>query len=149
MEKGLSRGSSAIGIWNVIFSMPPGTSAGEVLKAVKKLAANEWALKHRYAMALHTDDKHPHVHVVLKAVSEQGTRLNIRKATLRAWRAQFAENLRELGIAANATERAVRGQSRSHTRDPIYRANHRGGSTYVARKRAEVGRELAAWLLTK
>ena len=131
-------------VHNVIFSMPPGTSAGKVLKAVKKLAADEWALKHRYAMVLHTDDKHPHVHVVLKAMSEQGTRLNIRKATLRAWRAQFAENLRELGIAAHATERAVRGQSKSHRRDPIYRANQRRESTYVARKRAEVGRELAA-----
>jgi hypothetical protein len=131
-------------VHNIIFSMPPGTSPGRVLKAVKKLAANEWALKHRYAMVLHTDDKHPHVHVVVKAMSEQGTRLNIQKATLRSWRAQFAKNLRELGIAANATERAVRGQSRSHARDPIYRANQRGESTYIARKRAEVGRELAA-----
>src|SRR5581483_4486516 len=35
-----------------------------------------------------------------------GVRLNTRKATLRAWRDQFAANLRELGVAANATERA-------------------------------------------
>jgi hypothetical protein len=28
-------------------------------------------------LVLHTDDNHPHVHVVVKAVSEQGTRLNI------------------------------------------------------------------------
>jgi hypothetical protein len=115
-------------VHNLIFSMPPGTSPKAVLKAVKKLAANEWALRHRYALALHTDEKHPHVHVVLKAVSEQGDRLNIRKATLRAWRAQFAENLRELGVSANATERAVRGQSRTYRRDPIYRADQRGES---------------------
>jgi len=30
-------------------------------------------------MVLHTDEPHPHVHVVVKAVSEQGVRLNIRK----------------------------------------------------------------------
>jgi hypothetical protein len=71
-------------VHNIIFSMPPGTSPAKVLKAVRKLAMNEWQLTHRYAMALHTDTPHPHVHVVVKAMSEQGVRLNIRKATLRA-----------------------------------------------------------------
>jgi type IV secretion system T-DNA border endonuclease VirD2 len=47
---------------------------------------------------------------VLKAVNEQGERLNIKKATLRHWRSEFARNLRLLGVEANATERAVRGQ---------------------------------------
>jgi predicted O-linked N-acetylglucosamine transferase (SPINDLY family) len=131
-------------VHNLIFSMPPGTSPNAVLKAVKKLAVNEWALKHRYALALHTDEKHPHVHVVLKAMSEQGERLNIRKATLRAWRAQFAENLRELGVSANATERAVRGQSRTYKKDPIYRAERRGYSRHVDRRRTEVMRDLVA-----
>ena len=93
-------------VHNLIFSMPPGTSPSAVLKAVKKLAVNEWALRHRYALALHTDEKHPHVHVVLKAMSEQGERLNIRKATLRAWRAQFAENLRDCGARQKEACRA-------------------------------------------
>src|SRR5262249_55903636 len=74
-------------VHNIIFSMPPGTPPKKVLEAVRKLALNEWQLRHRYAMTLHTDTSHPHVHVVLKAVSEQGERLNIRKATLRSWRA--------------------------------------------------------------
>ena len=73
-------------VHNLIFSMPFGTPPDKVLQAVRKLALNEWQWKHRYAMALHTDDDHPHVHVVVKAVSEQGVRLNIKKATLRAWR---------------------------------------------------------------
>jgi hypothetical protein len=42
-------------------------------------------------MALHTEQGHPHVHVVVKAVSEQGARLNIRPATLREWRRDFAQ----------------------------------------------------------
>jgi hypothetical protein len=122
-------------VHNIIFSMPPGTSASAVLKAVKKLAVNEWALQHRYAMALHTDDDHPHVHVVLKAMSEQGIRLNIRKATLRSWRAQFAWTLRELGVDANATERAVRGETKTRKSDGIYRSHLRGQSTHMTRRR--------------
>jgi hypothetical protein len=128
-------------VHNIIFSMPPGTPADKVLRAVNKFALNEWHLKHRYAMALHTDDDHPHVHVVVKAVSEQGERLNIRKATLRAWRRQFAANLRELGVAANATERAVRGETRTHRSDGAYRAAIREGSSLIQDRKRQIIRE--------
>jgi len=116
-------------VHNIIFSMPPGTPVDKLLKAVRRLAQNEFALKHRYAMVLHTDEAHPHVHLVVKAVSEQGERLNIRKPTLRDWRQQFATHLRELGVAANATERAVRGQDRTPKYDAIYRATQRSDSS--------------------
>lgn len=106
-----------------------GTPAKKVRAAVRKLAVNEFALQHRYALVLHTDEAHPHVHLVIKAESEQGVRLNIRKGTLRHWREQFAENLRDLGIAANATERAVRDEVRTPKKDGIYRAAQRGEST--------------------
>jgi Relaxase/Mobilisation nuclease domain len=123
-------------VHNLIFSMPPGTPATKVLQAVRRFATNEWALKHRYAMVLHTNEPHPHVHVVVKAMSEQGKRLNIRKATLRAWRTQFAEHLRELGVAANATERAVRRQPRTFLPDAIYRVNEdpKRESTYLQKR---------------
>jgi hypothetical protein len=116
-------------VHNLIFSMPPGTSPQKVLAAVRKFAVNEFALQHRYAFVLHTDEAHPHVHLVVKAESEQGVRLNIRKATLRHWREQFAEHLRSLDVAANATERAVRGETRTPKKDGIYRAALRGEST--------------------
>lgn len=122
-------------VHNIIFSMPAGTPAKKVLAAVRKLAVDEWALQHRYAMALHTDTPRPHVHVVLKANSEQGVRLNIKKQTLRNWRARFAANLRELGLAANATERAVRGESRTSKRTEIFRAGQRGDSTHLRARR--------------
>lgn len=112
-------------VHNLMFSMPPGTDPQKVIQAVRKLAKEEWMLKHRFAMVLHTDEPHPHVHVVIKARSETGKRLNIRKSTLRGWRRQFAENLRELGVAANATERAVRGAKRTAP-DGLYRAVERG-----------------------
>jgi hypothetical protein len=115
-------------VHKILFSMPPGTPPRKVLEAVKNFARDEFALQHRYAMVLHTDEPHPHVHLVVKAMSEQGIRLNIRKDTLRRWRAEFATHLRGLGVAANATERAVRGENRPPLRDPIYRAGRRGDS---------------------
>ncbi len=45
------------------------------------------------------------VHVVVKARSEAGLRLHIRKPMLRRWRGQFARHLRALGVAAKATGR--------------------------------------------
>jgi type IV secretory pathway VirD2 relaxase len=128
-------------VHNVIFSMPPGTPAEKVLKAVRQLAQNEWQLKHRYAMALHTDQPHPHVHVVLRAISEEGKRLNIRKATLRSWRSKFAENLQELGVAANATERAVRGQIQVSKPAGIHRAVGRGDSRQFHARQIQIARE--------
>jgi hypothetical protein len=93
-------------------------------------------------MVLHTDEPHPHVHVVVKAVSEAGVRLNIHKATLRHWRQEFARHLREHGVEANATERSVRGQSRAPKLDSIFRAAQRGESSHMAARVREVTREL-------
>lgn len=118
-------------VHKLIFSMPAGTPADKVLGAVRDFAREEFGATHRYAMALHTDEPHPHVHLLVKAVSEQGERLNIRKETLRRWRAGFAEQLRARGVAANATERAVRGQSKKALKDGIYRAAGRGESTHL------------------
>ena len=131
-------------VHKIILSMPAGTSANGVLEAARNFAREEFALKHRYALALHTNEPHPHVHLVVKAVSEQGERLNIRKAVLRAWRREFARHLRGLGIQANATERAVRGKAPSHKRDGIYRANLRGQSTHIAKRVDSVVAELRA-----
>src|SRR3984957_3761883 len=118
-------------VHKLMFSMPPGTPPEKVLGAVRNFAREEFWGEHRYAFVLHTDEAHPHVHLVLKAGNEQGMRLNIKKATLRHWRSEFARNLRMLGVEANATERAVRGESRKAKMDGIYRASLRGDSTYV------------------
>ena len=130
-------------VHNIIFSMPPGTPPDRLVRAVRRFALEEFALVHRYALVLHTDEPHPHVHLVIKAMSEQGERLNIRKATLRDWRRKFAQRLREQGLEATATERAVRGVGRKAQRDGIYRADLRGQSTHVARRVAEAIRDSA------
>src|SRR5258708_31319756 len=91
-------------VHKIVLSMPPGTPTKGVLEAARNFAREEFALKHRYAFVLHTDEPHPHVHLVVKAVSERGERLNVRKETLRKWRHEFARPLREQGLEANATD---------------------------------------------
>jgi hypothetical protein len=129
-------------IHKLMFSMPPGTPPEKVREAVRNFAREEFWGQHRYAFVLHTDEPHPHVHLVMKAVSEQGVRLNIKKATLRHWRSEFAHHLGLLGVAANATERAVRGETRKAKKDGIYRASLRGDSTYMRAQTEAVAREL-------
>ncbi len=129
-------------VHNLVFSMPAGTPPTKLLAATQKFAREKFALQHRYAMVLHTDQGHPHVHLVVKAQSEDGQRLTIRKATLRAWREDFAGILRELGVAANATPAALRGRPKDRKPDGIYRALKRGQSTFLRRKVERVAEEL-------
>jgi len=129
-------------VHKIMLSMPPRTPAKGVLEAARNFAREEFAFKHRYALVLHTDEPHPHVHLVVKAVSEQGVRLHTNPATLREWRREFAKHLREQGIAANATERAVRGETRINKTDGIYRATLRGNSTHTRARAESVAAEL-------
>lgn len=107
-------------VHNLVFSMVRGTPPEKLLAATRSFAREHFALRHRYAMVLHTDQGHPHVHVVVKAESEQGERLYIRKATLRQWRQDFAVYLRSQGVAANATPTAARGRVRNNKKDAIH-----------------------------
>ena len=129
-------------VYKLIFSMPAGTPPEKVQAAVRNFAREEFALKHRYVMALHTDEPHPHVHLVLKARSEDGQRLYLRKATLRQWREGFASHLRALGVAANATPRFVRGEITPQKPDGIYRARARVESTHWQKRVDVVAQEL-------
>ena len=125
-------------VHKLVFLMPPGTPPDKVLRAVRNFCREEFALKHRYAMVLHIDEPHPHVHVVVKALSQDGLRLDIRKDTLRAWRQGFAIQLRARGSETNATPRAVRGEDRVRKLDAIYRAQQRGASRHIFERVDEV-----------
>jgi hypothetical protein len=154
--------------FNIVLSMPAGTPPEKVLQAVKKFAREEFAHQHRYAMALHAEEKgkhgmHPHVHLVVKAEHEyDGARLNPRKADLQRWRERFAEYLNQLGVAATATRREDRGFVKTNKKTPIYRAAQRepkragttgkpdtlnteaGDSVFMRKKLEAVKRELLA-----
>lgn len=97
-------------VHNLVLSMPAGTPGDAVLDAARGFARRNFAARHRYAMVLHTDQDNPHVHLVVKCEheTEGGQRLNIRKATLREWREQFAALMRDQGVEANATPRHSR-----------------------------------------
>jgi len=114
------RASTAKLVHNIVLSMPAGTSPQKLLAASREFAREEFALQHRYALVLHTDQDHPHVHLVVNAHKREGGRLNIRKAHLRRWREQFARQLRRQGVEANATPAQIRGRLTDHPRDGAY-----------------------------
>lgn len=115
-------------VHKILFSMPAGTPPEKLLEAVRNFAEQQFADRHRYALALHTDEPHPHVHMVLKAMSEgREHHLNIRKPMLRQWRQEFARHLCALGILAKATPRATRQKTATEL-PGIYRpAKRRSG----------------------
>jgi hypothetical protein len=129
-------------VHKILFSMPAGTPPKKVLEAVKDFAREEFALKHRYAMVLHTDEPHPHVHMVVKGCERAGGASQYPEGTLRGWRQEFARHLRTHGVEANATERAVRGNRLPAKLDGIYRAEQRGESHHTRTRAEVVAREL-------
>ncbi len=129
-------------VQNIVLSMPHPTPPEKVLAAAKVFAREKFGLQHRYAMALHTDQRHPHVHLVVKAEGYDGRRLHIDKPMLRIWREDFARMMRAQGVAANATPRALRGRNKGHTRTDILRAQQRKASTSELRRIKDIAKEL-------
>jgi hypothetical protein len=134
-------------VHNIVLSMPGRTSPEAVLDAARKFARENFALQYRYAMVLHTDQAHPHVHLVVKAEHEfePGKRLYIRKATLRQWREDFAACLRELGVPANATPAPLRGQPRTGKKLTMRWLPQRRPADKHLSSRASCGRRSRAW----
>jgi hypothetical protein len=129
-------------VHKIVLSMPAPTPPEKVLAAARIFAREKFAVQHRYALVLHTDQAHPHVHMVVKAEGEDGRRLHVDKETLREWREDFARMMREQGVAANATPRVARGRNKGAMKDPIYRAQRRGASTALRKQAASIAREL-------
>jgi type IV secretion system T-DNA border endonuclease VirD2 len=95
---------------SLIFSMPEGTDPDKVLGAVRALAHAELSDNHDYVLALHTDTPRPHVHLTVQAEGLDRTRFNPRPVQLNRFRERFARELRERGVAAEATPRRARGK---------------------------------------
>ena len=127
---------------NIVLSMPRPTPPDRVLAAARAFAREHFGAKHQYAMALHTHQDHPHVHLVVKAEGRDGLRLHIDKAMLREWREHFAELMRAQGVPANATARVVRGRTKSRLKEASYQAIRRGRSDRLRARLDDVAREL-------
>ena len=109
--------------FNIVLSMPPGTDRESVTAAARTFADKEFSRNQQYVFASHEDEQHPHVHLCVKALGIDGTRLNPRKADLQRWRERFAEALREHGVDANASPRRIRGQLRRTVRQSARHSN--------------------------
>ena len=117
--------------FNIILSMPAGTPEKGVKDAARAFLEEEFGGKHRYCFTLHTDTDKPHVHAcVLAAPLKKGKRLNPRKPDLQRWREGFAEQLRELGIDANATPRRTRGITQHRLKQAGHHLRKRQSMTF-------------------
>ncbi|WP_179258252.1 relaxase/mobilization nuclease domain-containing protein [Caballeronia sordidicola] len=125
---GIPEESTVREAFNIVLSMPPGTDRTAVHDSVRSFAADEFGKNFRYVFACHTDEAHPHVHLCVIARSNDGTRLNPRKADLQDWRESFAAYLREHGIDANATRRQARGVTRMPVPQPVVNMQKKRGT---------------------
>ena len=118
---------------SLIFSMPAGTDPDKVLGAVRALAHAELSDNHDYVMALHTDTPRPHVHLTVQAEGLDRKRFNPRPVQLHRFRERFARELRERGVAAEATPRRARGKGVAGSSMALVklRARLAGGTTRV------------------
>jgi hypothetical protein len=87
---------------------------------------------HAFLVAWHHPDEddrteRPHLHVCVRVEDRGGRRLNPRKADLAEWRDRFAVALRERGVDAIATRRAVRREVRAPMRQLEYHRSQRDG----------------------
>ncbi|KMS52391.1 relaxase/mobilization nuclease domain-containing protein [Sphingobium cupriresistens] len=106
---------------SMVLSMPGGTTdAATIHDAVQAFARVEFEGQFSYMVALHTDTAHPHVHLTVATQGQDGTRFNPRKADLHHWRESFAHELRQRGIAAEATPRRARGHVQKRVRSPAH-----------------------------
>jgi type IV secretory pathway VirD2 relaxase len=110
---------------SVVLSMPVNTDAVKVRDAARAFARETFADRFDYAFALHTDAGNPHVHLAVRALGDNGERLNPRKADLETWRQTFARALRDRGIEAEATPRRARGVTRKPERGVLRRIRDR------------------------
>ena len=106
---------------SMVLSMPGGTTdAATIHDAVQAFARVEFEGQFSYMVALHTDTANPHVHLTVATQGADGTRFNPRKADLHHWRESFAHELRQRGIAAEATPRRARGHVQKRVRSPAH-----------------------------
>jgi hypothetical protein len=129
----------------IILSMPAGTDALRLRGAARAFAAETFDDRFDYLFVLHTDVGHPHVHLTVRALGDQGERLNPKKADLEAWRQGFARALRDRGVEAEATPRRARGVTRKAERGAVRRLRERAalGKGAIPDVRRQAYREAA------
>lgn len=119
---------------NLVLSLPAKTPP-DIIHAAARAFAQHVFSDHEYVMALHTDTKHPHVHLCVTMQNREGQRINPRKNDLHEWRVLFAEKVREQGIDCAATKRIHRGRTKKGLNSTVENISKRGGHSYVTAAR--------------
>ena len=119
---------------NIVLSVPKGNPS-RVLAAAQDFAHANFS-NHDWVMALHTDTKHPHVHLAVRNRGKDERRLHIAKGKPQEWRESLAASLRAHGIDAEATRRAERGVVRTGESQTIRHIRDRTGRPAATDKSA-------------
>lgn len=109
---------------SMVLSMPEGTDPDKLKDAVRAFAEKEFE-GHQWVLGMHTDTPRPHAHLTVAVAGNGGERLNPRKADLQRFREEFARQLRDRGIDADATPRRARGIVMRPEKTPIRRMRDR------------------------
>jgi len=110
---------------SIVLSMPRGTDTMRLHDAARAFAAEVFGDRFPYMFTLHDEGGHPHVHLTVRTLGSDGTRLNPRKADLEVWRQRFAQALRDRGVEAEASPRRARGVSHKAERTPVRKIRER------------------------
>lgn len=97
---------------SMVFTMPPGVDPQALEGAVRATAQERLAEKFDYVWIRHDDTRHPHAHLIVRALGRAGERFTPRLGDPDLFRQTFAAALRERGVLAEATRRYVRGVTR-------------------------------------
>ncbi|WP_292103625.1 hypothetical protein [Brevundimonas sp.] len=126
---------------SIVLSMPRGTDPMRLHDAARAFAAEAFGERFPYVFALHDEGGHPHVHLTVRALGWDGSRLNPRKADLEVWRRRFAQALRDRGVEAEASPRRARGMVRKAEQTPVRKMRER----FAAGKGAAPRVMVSAW----
>lgn len=107
---------------NLVLSMPAGTPIDAVTGAARAFGEAEFGDRHAYFFTAHDDTDHAHVHMTVRLTGHDGSRLKHKIPDLARWRGTFARELRERGVAANATPRRARWVEARSVPQPVYHA---------------------------
>ncbi len=110
---------------SLVLSMPHGAPPLNVLTAASAFADETFKPERPYVLVLHEDQAHPHVHLTVHSLGRGAAKLDPDKAMLHLWRETFAEQLRAVGVDAEASPRWARGVVQRRDRTPLYQMRER------------------------
>jgi len=112
-------------------SVPKGSDREAAHYAVRGFAKDVFGDNHQYVLVRHDDTDHPHSHILVKTLGENGRKLYPRKKDLARWREVYAREAEKEGILLDASSRRARGQGRKGKKMAIVKSAERGAIPYA------------------